>query len=149
MIQFKQIEAIYNWQLTPEQRSNYKVYYEMTRVMEAFNTAQTTDLFGDMPYTQAFTIHNDLFSQPVILQPKFDTQQSIYDSVLSNLKEASSYFDTATLNTNIVVQSSTVLNVQDILYAGVLSKWSRFANSFVYATRCASLLPTLLGPKPK
>lgn len=143
MIQFKLIDAMYYWQLTPDQQAGYKVYYEMTKVMEAYNTAQTSDLFGDIPYSQAFTRSNSKFNQPVYLHPEWDAQQSIYDSVLTNLKEAGAYFDTAQLQTS-VYNAQALLATQDILYKGVLSSWSAFANSLRlrYAMRLSAADPS-------
>ena len=128
MPQLKEIEKIYNWQLTPAQQQGYQVYYWLTKIIEAYNTAQATDLFGDMPYSQAFTARNSIYNQPVILNPKYDAQQNIYDSILTDLHNAANFLDTAHLKGNIY-PAQAILPTQDVIFGGVLSSWNSLANS--------------------
>ena len=53
-----------------------------------------------------------------ILTPKFDTQQKVYEQVLSDLETANSLFD-----------ESESLSSTDLLYDGDVRKWRKFANS--------------------
>jgi hypothetical protein len=138
----KEIEKIYQWQLTPAQQAGYKVYYELTKIVEAYNTSRCTDLFGDMPYSQAFTARNSIYNKPVILYAKFDGQQSIYDSLLTDLKNASDFLDTVQLHTDLY-PAQQLLASQDILFGGNLGKWSALANSLRlrYAMRISAAEP--------
>lgn len=55
----------------------------MLKVINAYETFRMTDLFGDMPYSQAgyafSTTNRNIY-------PKYDLQQSVYDSLLADLK---------------------------------------------------------------
>jgi len=73
---------------------------------------EATMLYGDIPYSESW---NDAISYP-----KFDSQQSILNSLLSLLDEA-------------IVQASDPatgeITTSDLAYAGNMDKWIRFANS--------------------
>lgn len=47
-------------------------YAGIGKIMQAYNFAMTTDLWGDIPYSEALQGDNDLF------QPRFDKQEDIY-----------------------------------------------------------------------
>lgn len=73
-----------------------------------------SDLFGDMPFTEAFQGSNN------ILTPVYDPQQSIYASINSLL-------DQALVNLN---NTSNALDVTgDVIYDGDISKWKKAASS--------------------
>lgn len=78
MISLKGIEQIYNYKLTDAEKEEYKPFLAMAKVLMAYNTARATDFFDDIPYSEAFKAQNSLYNQPVILNPKYDSQQSIY-----------------------------------------------------------------------
>ncbi|MGN6491104.1 MAG: SusD/RagB family nutrient-binding outer membrane lipoprotein [Agriterribacter sp.] len=124
----KEIEKIYTWTLTEQEKEGYKVYFQLAKIIAAFNTSVTTDLFGDMPYSEAFTARNSIYNQSVNLTPKFDTQQEIYYTILTDLKEASGYLDTAQLYPS-VYNVHSLLQAQDVLFKGDLAKWEKLANS--------------------
>jgi len=81
-------------------------------VMRVFLFSQMTDLFGDIPYSQALKVES-------FVQPIYDTQESIYKDLVEQLKRASSKFKVGTDD----------LGVGDVLYNGDISKWLKFANS--------------------
>lgn len=58
----------------------------VAKALYAYNTAILTDLFGDMPYTEACEYTSQ--GNPLYMQPKLDTQESIYAAVMKNLEEA-------------------------------------------------------------
>jgi hypothetical protein len=84
-------------------------------VMKSWEFGILTDVFGDVPYSQAFKADSG------ILQPAFDTQQSIYTDLFTKLGEAATAM-TATSATN-------VLGSSDQIYGGSPALWARFANS--------------------
>ena len=128
MISLKGMEQIYNYKIDEAQREEYKPYLAMAKILMAYNTGRTTDFFDDMPYTDAFKGQNSLYGQPVILTPKYDTQQSIYYAILDDLKAAAATLSAYTLNPT-AYQTHSALPQQDILYQGDLLKWVKFANS--------------------
>ncbi|NCD69510.1 SusD/RagB family nutrient-binding outer membrane lipoprotein [Mucilaginibacter agri] len=89
-------------------------YAAVGRILMANALGLTTDLWGDVPYSEAF-------QGSANLQPKYDTQQQIY-ATLDNLL--------ATAITDLGKTESTVQPASDdILYGGDLGKWLRFAHS--------------------
>lgn len=75
-----------------------------------------TDRFGDIPFTQAA-----LGFENTVLQPKYDTQESIYKQLFTDLKDA-----TAQLSNEPDKES---YGDADLIYGGDVDSWRRFANS--------------------
>ena len=87
-----------------------------SKVMQAFWFGLQTSMWGDVPYSEAF-------KGTANLQPAFDEQKNIFAGLLKDLDEANSVLERAG-----TVQSA-VMKKADILYAGDLLKWRKFANS--------------------
>ena len=121
MMMFQEIERLYDL-MPEEQKANYEVYLVLGKIMQAFNTANATDLWGDIPYSEAFTAR--LPEQNLFV--KFDTQESVYDAIIADLKAASDALKGISLNNSPQHQA---LVTQDILNHGDLMKWQMFANS--------------------
>src|SRR2546430_8374945 len=114
----REIRVIYD-ALPQDQKASYEVYLHLGKIVNAFATARTTDLWGDMPYSEAFTARQTTGRN---LFPKFDTQESVYDAILKDLNDASDG-----LRTLAVVHPA--LAKQDLLLKGDVLGWRRFANS--------------------
>lgn len=85
----------------------------MAKVMMATMLGALTDVYGDLPYKEAF--------QGVsIAQPKYDSQQSIYNEIFSLLQGAITDFNKT--------PSSTIPSNQDIIYKGNINQWRAAAN---------------------
>jgi len=94
---------------------NQQHYVALGQIMMAFNLGLTTDLWGDVPYTQAFKgIDNT--------QPTYDTQEQIYASIDQLLTKA-----IASLGADEASPFQPAAD--DILFGGDLQKWTRFAHS--------------------
>lgn len=108
--------------LPDEEKADYDIYMHLIRVVNANATMKMTDLYGDIPYSEAFQarVGEQLFF------PKYDTQLDIYKSLLADLKEVDTFLSTFTLNGSLV---HNTLATQDILNDGDITKWRRFANS--------------------
>lgn len=89
--------------------------YNMARIYQAFSFMILTDEYGDIPYTQAGAGYTDQ-----VFFPAYDKQQDIYDDIIKELTEAGTALST----------SSTV-ETADLLYAGNIDKWKKFANSLL------------------
>lgn len=85
----------------------------MGLIWQAWIFHQVTDLYGDMPYSEA-TQGADGITAPV-----YDPQQDIYASLLQTLTDAVGMLDPA----------EKTLGSSDLLYGGDVTKWRRFANS--------------------
>jgi len=94
-----------------------KVYEGPARIMKAYMTMALTDIYGDVPYTQAFK------GSDASVTPDYDNQELIYtgpNGILDNLDKA-----IAAIN----AYNGTFSLQGDILFNGDLSAWVKFANS--------------------
>lgn len=95
----------------------FQVYEGPALIMKAYITAALTDIYGDVPYTDA------LQGKSGIVRPTYDTQADIYttdNGILDNLDKGIAALTNYT--------GATVLD-GDIFYNGDLQAWIRFANS--------------------
>lgn len=86
----------------------------MAQVLEAVNFGILTDMFGDIPYSEAVQGQGNL-------QPKLDAQKDVYTGVLATLDKAISNLEKG--------KSMTNAGNQDIAYKGVASKWLAAAHA--------------------
>ncbi len=89
----------------------------MVTIVLALLTQETADLFGGMPYADAFRAF-DFDDQSFV--PTYDTQQEIYDQLFDQLKSAASALTTDSNQENFTV---------DIWFDNDISKWKKLANS--------------------
>lgn len=88
--------------------------YQLARIMRVYVMSRLTDLYGDIPYSEAG--RPSLYSYP-----KYDTQESIYADMLKELDEAQAALGSG----------EAPMRNQDLYYSGDLSKWKKFANSLM------------------
>ncbi|HVW60070.1 MAG TPA: SusD/RagB family nutrient-binding outer membrane lipoprotein, partial [Puia sp.] len=86
-------------------------------ILRAYKTFRVTDQFGDIPYFEAGQAYT---GDAARYRPKFDAQQLIYDSLLTDLKWAV---------TNITTTSPLSISSSETLFGGNMNKWLAFANS--------------------
>ncbi len=95
-----------------------QTYKGIALVMRAFLFATLTDLWGDVPYSEAIKGTSDNnFS------PKYDTQEEIYtgnEGILQTLRDAVTILDGS--RNNLPIKG-------DLIYNGNVDQWIRFANS--------------------
>lgn len=115
---------------TAEEDPTQDNIYQMIRIMEASFTIGMTDVYGDLPYSEA-GLGNTTNA--------YDSQEDIYKDVFNELTEAS-----AALAENKSDQE-TCTSDNDLMFGGDTQKWIRFANSLRlrYALRIAYINPTL------
>ena len=113
---------------------NFPLHEGMTLVMKSLIFGLVTDLYGDIPYTDALKA-NEGGGQYTF--PKFDSQQSVYDSILANLEKANTLLSEASYN--------STTGPADIYYGGDAKKWRKFANSLAlrYYMRLSEKLPAV------
>ncbi len=98
--------TLYNYAVE-KQKPHYK---GIALILKGYIATLVTDLWGPVPYSEAWTGENTL--------PKYDTQESIYRDVIAKLDEA-----------NTLLRGAGEDIAGDIMYNGDLLKWQKFANS--------------------
>lgn len=81
-------------------------------IMRSYFFSVLTDLYGDIPYSEALRLSEN------ILTPKYDTQQQVYTGILADLKSADG-----------LIQTNGSAVGGDVIYDGDMTKWKRFGNS--------------------
>lgn len=90
-----------------------------TLVMRAFLVEEMTDLWGDMPFTEAN-------KGAANLTPKYDPQQVIYDSLFASLTRAASITTGAG---DVLLAADPVYGLRTGSAAAQAAKWVKLANS--------------------
>lgn len=99
--------------------------------MRAFHFGQIADYWGDAPYADALQGEKgDEFRTP-----KYDSQESIYDGVIVDLKSAAALFATG--------DDTGISGGADLYYSGDMAAWEKFANSLIirYSVRISEKKP--------
>jgi hypothetical protein len=99
-----------------ESPASNEAYGAVGDIMSSYMFSQLTDLWGDVPYTDAVKALDGTYT------PKYSTQQEIYTNpqtgILITLKKAVETLE----KTNSTIGG-------DVMFNGNLNKWVRFANS--------------------
>lgn len=88
----------------------------VARIWKAYLFHRLTDLYGDIPYTdaaKALTEKN--------YTPKYDSQEFIYADLLGEIESAIGSFDAA----------QSTLGNSDLIYGGDITKWKKFGYSLM------------------
>jgi len=97
-------------------KTDLSITYGIAKIMKAYIFQNLVDMYGDVPYSQAFLgIAN--------LKPKYDAQQGIYEDLLVQIDAA-----IAAIKGRPSTASVPSLT-QDIMYGGDVTKWIKFANT--------------------
>ncbi|MEQ9439672.1 MAG: SusD/RagB family nutrient-binding outer membrane lipoprotein [Cyclobacteriaceae bacterium] len=83
----------------------------VARILKAWTYHQLTDIWGDIPYSQALQGRGNF-------SPQYDMQSDIYPGLISELDEAVAQINTAEPGV-----------VGDVIYGGNMEKWQLFAQS--------------------
>ncbi|WP_111308418.1 SusD/RagB family nutrient-binding outer membrane lipoprotein [Confluentibacter sediminis] len=90
--------------------------YAMVRILRVFAYQRLTDLYGDIPYSEAGKAYIS-----GILRPAYDSQEFIYNDMLNELNESAALLGSGT----------SELGTADILYNGDEAKWKKWAYSMM------------------
>lgn len=96
-------------------------------VLEAFKTFKVTDMFGDIPYSEAGYIW---YNTEANRKPKYDSQESIYITLLNELVWARDILTNSAATTSLG-NSYYSLGAYDVMYHNDYNKWGRIANSLI------------------
>jgi len=94
---------------------DYDYYRACGMVIKSYAMSVLTDLFGDIPYDDAFKARP---ADGGILSPAYNTQKEVYQRLLAALDSAN----------NIFAETRPAIT-GDILYGNDIAKWRKFANS--------------------
>lgn len=112
-------------------------------ILMAFKTFQLTDLFGDVPFSEA----GQAFAERPIIQAQYDSQEDIYKTLLDNLRDASAIL-TGGGQTSLGNNYARFSNFET-LYNDDLGRWVRLSNSlqFRYLLRMYEKDPSFVEPR--
>lgn len=96
-------------------QEGYEIDYNMARIVRVYGMHRMTDLYGDIPYSQAGRPNE--YSYPV-----YDAQKDIYMDMLKELDEAQA---------NLKAGGVAKVGKQDVYFQGDAEKWVKFANSLM------------------
>lgn len=101
----------------------------IARIEKALQMSMITDLYGDVPYSEA-----GLGFLTTNFSPKYDAQKDIYADLLKELSEAGTALSS----------SAATPGSADLVYGGDVTKWKHFANSLMLrlAMRMQKVDPT-------
>ncbi|HTF29745.1 MAG TPA: SusD/RagB family nutrient-binding outer membrane lipoprotein [Flavitalea sp.] len=86
------------------------------KIWRAYCVSRLTDLYGDIPFSQS-----NLGYDSAIYKPEYDSQQSIYAALLSDLE-----------NSAIALNASKpTFGSADLIYGGNVTQWKKFAYSMM------------------
>lgn len=89
--------------------------WAIAEIMSVYNFLLLTDLFGNIPYSEALRLDDN------IRNPRYDDQEAIYPDLIRRLGEAVAQID--------VAGSTAAFASGDLIYGGNLERWRRFGNS--------------------
>lgn len=89
---------------------------QAARIWKVYNFHKVTDLWGDVPYSEAWELINQYNEKSI--KPAYDTQEDIYGSMMDELEDAASKID-----------EEKEFFPTDMIFNGDLTLWVKFANS--------------------
>jgi hypothetical protein len=92
------------------------------KVMTAYVFQKLVDLYGNIPYTKAFSLVDALGNPSASLNfsPSYDNQQTVYEDLVTQLTSAISEMKAASWPT---------IETSDIMFKGDKTSWVKFANT--------------------
>jgi len=111
----EQVKPIVDMVTTTTGEAQYNNLHQIGRLMKALIFERITDLYGDIPYSQA---GEGYYGK--ILFPVYDKQQAIYTNLISEIEDA-----TSKLN------PSGDIPTGDAFYHGNIAEWQKFGNSLL------------------
>lgn len=111
----EQVKTVTDLVASTNGQARYKNLHQIARIMRALTMERLTDLYGDVPYSEA----GQGYYQGIIT-PRYDKQMDIYTDLLKEVDEA-----TAALDPAADIASG------DVFYRGDLAKWQRLGNTLL------------------
>lgn len=95
----------------PNPNKQYDQFKAASKIMKAYYVQILTDLYGDMPYSEAFKYQNNL-------NPKYDKGEDIYKASIADLEAARALIDGA---------QGDKPGAADIVFGGNMASWKAFS----------------------
>ena len=112
------VQPVIELYLLSANKPQYKNLHQMARIMKAMVFEQITDLYGDIPYSQAgLGYYNRIYT------PVYDKQQDIYTDLLKEVSQATDSLD-----------EKADKPTGDVLYSTAgdqIAQWKKFGNSLL------------------
>lgn len=94
--------------------SGDKVYVGISQILQAYTFSVTTDIFGDIPFTEALNGVGNI-------TPAYDSQETIYPALITLIEEGIANVKSG--------EGAFKPTTDDFLYGGNTAKWEMFGNS--------------------
>lgn len=108
-------------------RLSYEYLCHMGQILMVHQAIRTTDLRGDIAYSKAL---QGLYTNPPLITPEFDTQESVFEQLDAELKNAVKVMSADVVDSKgAKVTQVAIKATQDPSYGGSYAKWVVFANS--------------------
>lgn len=122
----------------PGDQERTKNQRALLKIVHAYKTFRVTDLYGDMPYSEAGRGAED---GNQIFRPKYDTQDDIYKTALDDLKWAADNIVTDPGATTPAGESYFNYDKNETLFANDMLRWKKLANALRlrYALRMSNV----------
>lgn len=101
--------------LSAAAENGFNYYQGIALAVECYAILTATDLWGDIPYSDAFR-----FDEVGVYSPEFDSQQDIYNQIFQNLDQARTLLSGDS--------GGNAPGGDDLIYGGDASKWVKFCN---------------------
>ena len=106
----------YQYVINNADKDGYSFWKDPANVMQCYVYQQLVDLYGDVPYTEAFQGINNI-------TPHFTNQKVIYEDLVVRLDSAMDRMN------RTLWPTSSDFTVQDIMFALNKTRWIQFANT--------------------
>jgi hypothetical protein len=93
-----------------------KNYIAIAKILKAYTYQLLTDQFNDIPFTEALRGESD-----GITSPHYDSQETVYNGIISMVKEGMSEIDPAAGHPSS----------DDLIYGGDMDAWMKFGNTLL------------------
>ena len=123
LAQYRELEKIYS-QLPPADQADKRIFMIAATIYLYDHTQKVVDLHGDIPFSEAGMLSKNGGDYEASL-PKFDDAETIYTTMLDDLKAFADELNDIAVPTGI----QTGFTTQDIINNGDIEKWKMYCNS--------------------
>ncbi|WP_126974455.1 SusD/RagB family nutrient-binding outer membrane lipoprotein [Gynurincola endophyticus] len=123
LAQYRELEFIYS-NVSEEEKNDKKIFMLAAKIFIYDQTQQVVDLHGAIPWSQAGKLRTNDGNYD-LSYAKYDAAETIYTTMLDDLKSMSDELNTINLSASI----AAIFKGQDIINDGDLNKWKKYCNS--------------------
>ncbi len=123
LAQYRELQKVYNG-LSESDQAAWRIYMISATIYLYDATQKMVDLHGDIPFSEAGMLSTNSGDYNASL-PKYDGAESIYTTMLDDLKKFSTELSTIVVPSGIL----TGFKTQDYINKGDITLWRRYNNS--------------------